>query len=142
VAPNAERHRVRLTHPFLAALLAGTFPLFLGALLSDWAYAKSYQIQWSNFAQWLLVGAMVFAGFALVWALVDLLRARPRRGRPLILFILLVLIFVLGFIDSLVHARDAWASMPDGLILSAIVALLSLGAVIIGFSNLRPGAAK
>ena len=36
--------------PLHATLLAGTVPLFLGALLSDIAYTQTYQIQWANFA--------------------------------------------------------------------------------------------
>ena len=46
-------------HPLHAALLAGTVPLFLGALLSDIAYARTYEIQWANFASWLIVGGLV-----------------------------------------------------------------------------------
>ncbi|OSN62478.1 hypothetical protein BV349_04778 [Pseudomonas syringae pv. actinidiae] len=34
--------------PLHATLLAGTVPLFLGALLSDIAYYQTFQIQWSN----------------------------------------------------------------------------------------------
>src|SRR3546814_18174019 len=64
-----------------AVLLAGELPLFLGGLLSDIGYAASYQIQWTNFASWLIAGALVFSGFALLWALVDLIRARRRTGR-------------------------------------------------------------
>ena len=49
-------------HPVHAVLLAGTVPLFLGAMLSDIAYSASYEIQWSNFASWLIVGGLVFGG--------------------------------------------------------------------------------
>ena len=45
-------------HPFHALLLAGAVPLFLGALLSDITYARSYKIQWSNFASWLIAGVV------------------------------------------------------------------------------------
>ena len=44
-----------------AILLAGSVPLFLGALLSDIAYYQSYQIQWANFASWLIAGGLFFA---------------------------------------------------------------------------------
>ena len=44
---------LRPPHPLHAVLLSFPFPLFLGTLLSDIAYERSYQIQWSNFAQWL-----------------------------------------------------------------------------------------
>lgn len=128
-------------HPGHAFLLAATVPLFLGALLSDAAYASSYQMQWSNFASWLIAGGLVFGALALAWALVELLSSRRRGGRNLIGFVLLLATWVVGFVNALVHAKDAWASMPAGLILSAIVTLLAIAATWIGFSGLRHGAA-
>ena len=129
-------------HPLHAFLLAAAVPLFLGALLSDYAYSESYEIQWKNFASWLIVGSLVFSGFALLWAMIDLFRARG-RGRSRIIYILILLAaWGLGFVNALVHAKDAWASMPAALILSAIVALLAIAATWLGFSTLRAGAAK
>ena len=136
--PAHDRAYVRPIHPLHAVLLAGALPLFLGALLSDWAYSASYQIQWKNFASWLIVGGLVFAGFALLAALIGLIRGR--RARSSIVYVLVLLAaFLLGFIDALVHAKDAWATMPEGLILSAIVTLLVLVATWLGFSTLRAG---
>jgi uncharacterized membrane protein len=120
-------------------LLAGSLPLFLGALLSDVAYSASYQVQWTNFASWLIAGGLVVSGFALLWALVDLLRADRRGGRRLLAFLVLAAAWILGFVDALVHAKDAWASMPAGLILSALVTALIFGAVWLGFSSFRGG---
>src|SRR5690606_28204911 len=57
-------------HPLHAVLLSGAFTLFLSALMSDIAYAKTFHIQWSNFASWLIVGGLLFASLALVFALV------------------------------------------------------------------------
>ena len=54
-------------------------------------------------------------------------------------FLLLLATFVLGFINSLVHAKDVWAAMPAGLVLSLIVAVLAIAATWIGFSSLRVG---
>ncbi len=34
---------------------------------------------------------------------------------------LLLATFVVGFFNALVHAKDGWATMPTGLILSAVV---------------------
>ncbi len=130
-------------HPLHAFLLAACVPLFLGALLSDWAYSSTYEIQWTNFASWLLVGALVFAGFALLWAVIDLLRAdRSWTGRPLIYFLVLLVAWVFGFINALVHAKDAWAKMPEALILSVIVTILALVACWLGFSSWRSGEVK
>ncbi len=134
----------RPIHSLHAVLLAGTVPLFLGVLLSDIAYSKTFEIQWKNFASWLLVGALVFGGLALLWGIIEVVRARPRALRHIIYVSLLLVLWVLGFIDALVHARDAWASMPSGLILSAIVALLAMAATWSGFSSWHPrtGVAK
>jgi uncharacterized membrane protein len=125
--------------PLHAVLLAGIVPLFLGVLLCDWAYGSTYEIQWKNFASWLLVGALVYGGVALLWSLIDLVRADRRGGRPLLYFLLLLAAWVLGFINALVHAKDAWASMPAALILSVIVALLAVAATVLGFATRRAG---
>lgn len=123
-------------------LLASTVPLFAGALLSDVAYHRSAEIQWSNFASWLIVGGMVFCGCALLWAIIELFRSDRRAPSAITLVGLLLATFVLGFIDALVHAKDAWAVMPGGLILSLLVAPLAIAATWIGFSHHRAGEAK
>jgi uncharacterized membrane protein len=127
-------------HPVNAVLLASTVPLSLGALLSDWAYFVSYEIQWSNFASWLIVGALPFAGLALLWAMIDFLRADvPSNRQVLIYLVVLAAAFLLGLLNALVHAKDAWATMPDGLILSVLVFILALTATWLGCSTLRSG---
>ena len=128
----------RPIHPVHAVLLASVLPLFFGALLSDWAYSDSYQVQWINFAAWLIAGALVFAGAALLWALIEALRADSPRGNGKWMYVgLLAATFVVGFVDALVHAKDAGATMPGGLILSLIVFLLALAAAWAGFSASR-----
>ncbi|UVL69466.1 DUF2231 domain-containing protein [Pseudomonas sp. B21-031] len=120
-------------------LLAGGVPLFLGALLSDIAYFNSYQIQWSNFAAWLIAGGLVFCGLALLFALVNLIRAERKGGRATLYFVLLLATWVLGLINAFEHAKDAWAVMPSGLVLSVIVTALATAAAWTGLSNLRSG---
>lgn len=139
MAVVVDHVRRRALHPFHAVLLAASVPLFLGALLSDLAYSSSYEVQWTNFASWLIAGGLVFTGVALIWALVDLLRADHRGGRTLLYFLLLLATFLLGFLNALIHAKDAWAMMPMGLVLSAVVALLAIAATWVGFSTLRAG---
>lgn len=127
--------------PLHAILLAGTVPLFLGALLSDIAYFKSYQIQWSNFAAWLIAGGLLFCGLALLFALVNLVRAERKGGRPTVYFLLLLVTWVLGLVNAFEHAKDAWAVMPAGLVLSLVVTVLACVAAWLGMSNLRSGGA-
>jgi len=126
-------------HPVHAILLAGTIPLFLGALLSDIAYSQSYEIQWKNFASWLIPGGLLFGGFALLWAAIELFRADRRGQRPIAYFLVLLVAWVLGFINAFIHAKDAWASMPAALILSVIVAMLAIAATCLGFLTMRAG---
>ncbi len=126
----------RPLHPLHAILLAFPLPLFLGALFSDLAYWVSFHVQWANFAAWLITGGLVFGAFAVLWALVDLLRGgRARRKRLALYFAVLLAMWVTGFVNALVHAKDAWAAMPDALYLSAITALLALVAAWMGYSR-------
>ena len=135
MASHAGQDR-QFLHPLHALLLAFPTALFVGALLADLAYSASYQIQWTNFASWLIVGGLIMGGADLLWALIDWFRAgRPRRGRLMLYLLLLLAAWVVGFFNALVHAKDAWGAMPEGLILSAVSAPLVLVAAFIGYSG-------
>ena len=142
MAVTIESRYSRSIHPLHAILLAGTVPLFLCAALSDAEYASTYEIQWSNFASWLIVGGLVFGGIALVFAITDL--SRPARRASGITFYVAVLVatWVIGFFNALMHARDAWGSMPGGLILSVIGTVLACVATWFGFATPRFGRIK
>lgn len=125
-----------------AVIAFSALPLFLGALLSDWAYSSSFEVQWTNFASWLIAGGLPLIGLALLWGAVDVLRPRAvRQRRGMAYLLLLVATFVLGFINSLIHAKDGWAAMPAGLILSVVVMLLATSASVIGLAGLSRRAA-
>lgn len=133
----------RAIHPLHAMLLAFIVPMYLGALLNDLAYASSYNVQWINFAAWMLVGGLIGGGFALAWAIIDIARDRANRVQRHWFYAgALLITFILGFINSLVHAKDAWATMPAGLWLSVVTTLIALAASWIGFSGLRVGEQK
>ncbi|WP_382322504.1 hypothetical protein ACFJGX_04755 [Hydrogenophaga sp. UC242_50] len=119
-----------------ALFALSSVPLFLGALLSDWAYAGSQEIQWLNFAAWLNAGGLLIAGPVLLWAAVDALRASAQRPRGGLLYLALLLItFVVGFVNALIHGKDGWATMPAGLILSAVVVVLAVAASASGLAG-------
>jgi uncharacterized membrane protein len=139
---NDDRISRRRLHPLHGILLSGMFPLFLGGLVSDIAYSSSHQIEWSNFASWLIAAGLVFGGFALLWTIIDLIRADRRGGRLVVYMLLLLATWVVGFLNSLTHARDAWATMPLGLILSAIVVLLALASTWVGFARFGVGGGR
>lgn len=135
-----DRLHQRRLHPLHGVLLAGTIPLFIGALLSDLAYKSSFEIQWTNFASWFIAGGLVFAGFALLCAIIHLIRAKHQQKGPSVLYTLLLLAtWILGFFNSLTHAKDAWAVMPMGLILSVIVLLFACASTWIGFGKFGVG---
>lgn len=124
-------------HGLHAFLLAGMVPLFLGVLLTDLAFAKTWEVQWKNFASWLLVGALVFTGFALLWAVVDAALLRFRHLLQMVFTALLLLIWILGFINALLHAGDAAAGLSAALVLSWTLAILSIAVTWLGFTGLR-----
>src|SRR5690606_5621319 len=124
-------------HPLHAVLLAGSVPLYLGAALSDWAYASSYHIQWNNFASWLIVGGMILTTLALLFAIVDWCRPSRRLPGLGVYTVFLVATWIVGLFNALMQARDAWASMPAGLILSIIVFLLASVTTWMGFRSQR-----
>lgn len=95
-----------------------------------------------NFAAWLIAGAMVFTGLALAWSVMELIRGPARRGSPLSVALLLFVMFVLGLLNSFMHARDAWAAMPSGLIMSVLLTGLSLAAIWFSLAPLRAGASE
>ena len=129
-------------NPLHAVLLAGTVALFLNALLSDAAYASTYEIQWINFASWLIVGGLVFGGIALLFAIADLSR-RARRAPGIVVYTAVLLAaWGVGFFNALMHARDAWGAMPGGLVLSVIATLLAGVATWFGFATPRIGSPR
>ncbi|MFN4296248.1 MAG: DUF2231 domain-containing protein [Brevundimonas sp.] len=116
-------------YPLHAMLLAFPIALFSSAAAFDVAYLNTAEMQWSNFAAWMLAGAQVFGGLLLVWAVISAVLARRRGGfmRALIYLGVLAVMWVLGLVNSFHHARDAWSSVgATGLILSILCAVLAM----------------
>ena len=115
--------------PIHAMLVPFPIVCFVGALLSDIAYAKTANIQYSNFSAWLLAFGTLFAGLAAIFGLIDFFFG-SRGDRPTIGWIHMIgnlLIFVIALVNNFVHARDGWTSVvPTGLTLSVITVLLMI----------------
>ncbi|ONG51076.1 hypothetical protein BKE38_16700 [Pseudoroseomonas deserti] len=138
IARNVPRNvPLAQLHPLHAILLGFPSSLFAGALLSDLAYQATFQVQWANFSAWLIAGGLLVGAFVLLWALVGFVRSPAmRRGRAALYLAAIAAMWALGFINALVHAKDAFATMPEGLYLSAGTALLALFAAWIGYSGM------
>jgi uncharacterized membrane protein len=120
-------------------MLAGTLTLFISALLNDLAYWSTYHVQWTNFASWLIAGGLVLGAIALLFALAGLRHAVRRSGPSLLYLLILLAAWIVGLFNAVVHAKDAYAVMPEGLVLSVIAAVLAGAATWIGFSGPRTG---
>ena len=123
-------------NPVHAIFLAFVFPLFLGTLVADIAYWRSAEIQWSNFAQWLNAGGLFVGGFALLCALVSVVRHRKASTRrPLAYFVILLASWIVGLVNAFAHSQDAWAIMPEALWWSGAAATLALIASWLGYAG-------
>lgn len=127
-------------HPVHALALAWPVALFPAALLSDIAYLNTAEMQWSNFAAWLITGALLFGGVALVLCIVCAVRERLAGARPARLFtlLLLALAWIAGLVNAFHHSRDAWSSVgTTGLLLSIVSTVSALAAGWIAYAGVR-----
>jgi uncharacterized membrane protein len=113
-----------IRRPLSSMLLPIPVVCFLGALLTDFTYMNSSgNLIWVNFSSWLLAAGLLFGAFAGLVLLIDAIRG----AASWIQFGLLLVAWIVEFINSLVHARDGWtAVVPLGLTLSIIGAVLIL----------------
>ncbi len=108
-----------------------SFPVacFCCALLTDIAYVVTADMLWADFSDWLLAVGIAMGVLAAVAGIASLFRRRlsPVRRPVAPLAIGGILVLALGFLNNLVHSRDAWTSvMPQGLVLSALTVLVIL----------------
>jgi uncharacterized membrane protein len=114
--------------PIHAMLVPFPIVCLIGALLADIAFIKSEgQVQWHNFADWLLLFGTALAVPAALFGLIDFLGNRS-ENRPRIGWWhmgLNVTAVVLAVVNNFVHARDGWtAVVPAGITLSVLTVLV------------------
>lgn len=123
-------------HPFHGIHLGFPAAFFGAGALADIAYVQTSQIQWTNFAQWLNAGGMVFCGVLLAWSLVELALRKHARGQAALHGGLLALAFVLGLVNAFQHSRDGWSSVGAvGVTLSILTFLLTAAAAWVRISG-------
>jgi uncharacterized membrane protein len=136
------RPGLRTSFPFYAIVIGFIVPFALGAMLSDWRYMLTYEIQWLNMADWMVTGSLSGGALAFGWTLTRVLLRGRWRDRPSAIALSLLLAFLLlQFINALVHAKDHYASMPAGMILSVLATLLGIVAAYAGIRNYYRGVA-
>lgn len=99
------------------------------------------EIQWTNFSAWLITGALVFGAPVLLWAALDWFGGRRKHvpvGRAPLYFILILIMWIAGFVNAFQHSRDGWSSVGTfGLTLSIISTICALAAGWIAFGSER-----
>jgi uncharacterized membrane protein len=118
------------------------FGFFVAALIFDIVYARTGTILWVKGAAWLITLGLLFA---IIPRLVNLARVwitsrRSSTAADHVDFWLNVVAIVAAILNAFVHSRDAYATMPAGVWLSAVtVLLIAIGHVVIavGYSTHR-----
>lgn len=116
-------------HPIHATLVPFPIVCFTLTLLTDIAYWQTSNLMWLYFSQWLLFAGLVFGGLAALAGIVDFLfRREVRASRPAWPHTIGgLLVLLLAFVNSFVHAADGWtAVVPYGLALSAVTVLVMI----------------
>lgn len=122
------RPAAAVTHPI--HLVLGSFMLayFVAALLFDYGYSQSGNIQWTNFAGWMIFFGLVAGGASLAFGILEWFLRRRAPGRPggmALHGILTLVAWLLGILDAFIHQRDGWTSVvPQGILLTAVVVIL------------------
>lgn len=138
MSPHVEPRRSVVADGIYGLLNPIPFGFFLAALIFDIIYFRSGEILWVKGAAWLIVFGLLFA---VVPRLVNLVqvwitsrRFTTRAGR--IDFWLNLVAIVAAIFNAFVHSRDAYATMPAGVWLSACtVVLLSIGHILVAVQH-------
>ncbi len=99
---------------------------FVAALIFDIVYLRSAFILWARAASWLIALGLVVAivprliNLMQVWITSRAFATNADRWD----FGLNLVAIVIAIVNALVHTRDAYASMPDGVWLSAATVIL------------------
>lgn len=129
-------HAVR--RPLHPMVLGIPLMCFFGALITDIAYYRTFDVNWKNFSDWLLAGGVVVGALAAIVGIVDLVR-RPVRADKLIWLYAgtYVVAMILALFNNFVHSRDAYGAMPVGLVLSVLTVIALTVTAIISVPLLR-----
>jgi len=142
--PNADSQSiVKIDRPLHPTVLGVPFVCFVAALITDIAYAQTFDVIWKNFSDWLLAGGIIVGALAAIVGLVDLARPSVRSNWLIWPYAAAYAIaMILGLFDNLVHSRDAYGAMPAGLVLTVLTVLALVIAAFIGVPLMRTAVRK
>ncbi|MBN3725386.1 DUF2231 domain-containing protein [Burkholderia sp. Ac-20379] len=130
MTPASPSYRSRFATAIFDLLNPIPYGLFVGTLIFDIVYANTANVLWAKGAAWLVSIGLVMAivprllNLGHVW----LPSARPVLRIERLDFWLNLAGIIAAIANAFVHSRDAYAIVPENVLLSAItVALLGLG---------------
>ena len=124
--------------PLYALLVQFPVVCFMGALVTDVVYWRTTSYLWETFSVWLLAAGCLMAAPAGIVGLAYLVGDRRLRtsSSAWLYAIVSLVATLLSVTNAFVHSRDGYtAVVPEGLTLSAVVALLMVVAVWLGRSR-------
>ncbi|CAB3745959.1 DUF2231 domain-containing protein [Paraburkholderia solisilvae] len=138
MTPSSPRYRSRFATAVFDLLNPIPYGLFVGTLIFDITYASTRNVFWGKSAAWLVIVGLFFA---IIPRLINLFHVwlpsrYPVTGIERIAFWLNLSGIIAAIVNAFVHSRDAYAMVPENIILSVItVALLSLGQIVLAFDK-------
>ncbi|QKJ89078.1 hypothetical protein PMPD1_4174 [Paramixta manurensis] len=99
---------------------------FIAAWIFDIIYVYSYNSLWTLAATWLITFGLIISiiprliNLVHVWVGANL----SQTSAPRVDFWLNVLVIILSIFNAFIHSRDAYAVVPQGVIISTLVVLL------------------
>jgi uncharacterized membrane protein len=124
--------------PVYALLVQFPVACFIGAFVTDIAYAQTQLFLWETFSVWLLAVGCVMAGLAGLAGLFSFVSDRRVRAAHLAWPHALTSLAaaLLSIVNAFVHSRDGYtAVVPTGIMLSGIVVVLMLAATWMGWQR-------
>ena len=121
-----------VTGPLYLLLFPIPVVCFVGALVTDVAYAASALLMWLHFSEWLIAVGLAFGALAAIVLLIEFFASRAIRDGAfgwahLALFYAAL---VVELFNAFHHTIDGYtAVVPVGLVLSAVGVVLALAAV-------------
>ncbi|OLL30890.1 hypothetical protein BTH42_13990 [Burkholderia sp. SRS-W-2-2016] len=140
---HPARHPARASAKLAAALFEWLNPIpygmFVATLIFDITYLNTRNVFWGKGAAWLVTVGLIIA---IIPRLLNLGHVWFQRRRPVsrlerVDFWLNLLAIAAATVNAFVHSRDAYAMVPDNVILSVItVVLLSIAHVVMAMNRL------
>lgn len=115
-------------HPIHPMLVPFPIVCFVGTLVCDIVYSQTADILWADMSDWLVTIGVIISVLVVIAGLIDALGDRRIRALPQLWIHALgnALALALAILNALVHTRDAYGQLPEGLVLSALVVLILL----------------